>query len=175
MPRTRSVLNGFTAQEVHSITGLSLAMTDYLLRHGFLRPAYSQPGNPRGRVRFYSYRDLLVARMVQRFRNSGVQISRLKATIERLSEDNFWGSGQDPVDGLNWLVSDGHSIQLRNRDGFLDEIVGTGQRSFAFVVNVENLREEVRALVPEEKRSDFSMQVMTLKYVDQKRTKKGRG
>ena len=94
-------------------------------------------------MRFYSYRDLVVARLIQRLRESGVRLGHLKDAVARMGCDEFWPDGVTPVDGLKWVVSDGRSVLLRDEDGFLDEIAGSGQRSFAFVVNVERLRDEV--------------------------------
>lgn len=165
MPVARKVLNAFTATEVHAISGLSRPMIEYLKRHGFLHPAYAQSDNPRGRVRFYSYRDLVVARLIQRLRETGIQLSRLKAAVERITQDSFWSEGALPADGLNWLVSDGRSCLLRNRDGFLDDLMGSGQRAFAFVVNMGELLVEVRERVPEGKREHFTMETRQLRFV----------
>ena len=157
MPLSRHVLNGFTVSEVETITGLSKPMIDYLKRHAFLLPAYASADNPRGRVRYYSYRDLVIARLIQRLRETGVQLGRLKAAVEPISKDSFWPDGLAPVEGLNWVVSDGQTCGLRDKDGFLEEFVGHGQRPFAFVVNVTQLVNEVRSRVPDEKRARFTM------------------
>ena len=164
VPIARQVLNAFTAAEVHAISGLSKPMIEYLKRHGFLRPAYADADNPRGRVRFYSYRDLVVARLIQRLRETGIQLSRLKAAVERVAEDSFWSEGSLPAGGLNWLVSDGRTCLLRNQDGFLDDLLGSGQRSFAFVVNMGELIVEVRERVPDGKREHFTMETRQLRY-----------
>ncbi len=164
MPKVRKVLNGFTAAEVHGITGLSKPMIDYLRREGFLQPAYTSPDNPRGRVRFYSYRDLLIARLIQRLRETGVELRRLKEAVQRIAADDFWADGTDPKNGLEWVVSDGKTVHLLNSDGFLDDLTGSGQRSFAFVVNVGRLQKEVRDQIDEERQSSFSMIVSELRY-----------
>lgn len=164
MPRVRKVLNGFTATEVHAISGLSRPMIDYLKRHGFLRPAYCAEDNPRGRVRYYSYRDLVVARLIQRLRDTGIQLGELKAAVASLSQDSFWQDDTLPADGLNWVISDGRNVHLRNRDGFLDDLLGSGQRAFAFVVNVGELLAEVRQRVPSEKQAHFSMRTADLQF-----------
>lgn len=164
MPLPRKVLNGFTAAEVHVISGLSRPMIEYLKRHGFLEPAYAPANNPRGRVRFYSYRDLVVARLIQRLRETGIQLGRLKAAVERIAEDSFWSDSVTPAEGLNWLVSDGRTCFLRNRDGFLDDLIGSGQRAFAFVVNMGELLAEVRERVPAEKREHFTMATLQLQF-----------
>lgn len=166
MPRARRVLNGFTAAEVQGITGLSKPMIDYLRREGFLKPAYSAPNNPRGRVRFYSYRDLLIARLIQRLRDTGIELRRLKEAVQRIAANDFWLDGCDPKEGLEWVVSDGKIVHFLNKDGFLDDLTGSSQRSFAFVVNVGRLQKEVRDNIDEEKRVSFTMNVEELQFVD---------
>lgn len=175
MPRVRDVLNGFSAADVHTISGLSLPMIDYLKRNGFLHPSYAREDNPRGRVRYFSYRDLIVARLIQRLRETGIQLTRLKAAIERISEDSFWPDGMKPADGLNWLVSDGRTVHLRNRDGFLDDVLGSGQRSFAFIVNFGELLDEVRERVPAAKRPHFSMTTAELQFAPQSKPARAQG
>jgi DNA-binding transcriptional MerR regulator len=165
MPLARKVLNGFTAAEVHAVSELSRPMIEYLNRHGFLRPAYAQADNPRGRVRFYSYRDLVVARLIQRLRETGIQLGRLKTAVERIAQDSFWSGKLTPAEGLNWLVCDGRTCLLCNQDGFLDDFLGGDQRAFAFVINMGQLLVEVRARVPEDKREHFTMETTQLQFV----------
>jgi len=70
MPSPRKLLNAFPPREVSQITGLSLPMLDYLSRMGYLRPSYGSGPGVRGKVRYYSYRDLVIARIVQRLREA---------------------------------------------------------------------------------------------------------
>lgn len=172
MPRARRVLNGFTAKDVCAITGISPSMLEYLRRHDFLRPGH-QGGEERrqGRVRYYTYRDLVVARLIQRLRDAGVRLHLLKEAVERMARDEFWKDGSTPADGLKWVVSDGHGVFLRDEDGFLDDLTGPGQRSFAFVVNVERLSSEVRLDVPEDRRPSFTMVNEALRYRDKAQAK----
>ncbi|MGV7122347.1 MerR family transcriptional regulator [Sphingopyxis sp. 550A] len=164
MPKVKDALNGFSVAEVHSISGLSMPMIDYLKRHGFLQPAYCSADNPRGRVRYYSYRDLLVAKMIQRFRDTGIQLSRLKNAAQRLSDDGFWPDGESPVGGLNWVVSDGRGVGFRDREQLQEEILGSGQQVFAFVLNVGELLRDIRSNIPDEKQALFSMAVRDLQF-----------
>jgi DNA-binding transcriptional MerR regulator len=167
MPKARDALNGFSVAEVHSISGLSMPMIDYLKRHGFLQPAYCCADNPRGRVRYYSYRDLLVARMIQCFRDTGVQLARLKSTAQRLSKDSFWVEGDSPANGFNWVVSDGSGIGFRNREQLNEHLMGSGQQAFMFVLNVGELLRDVRSSIPSEKQPHFSMAVHDLQFAAQ--------
>lgn len=159
MPIARRATNAFTAREVSDITGLSMPMVDYLLRAGFLRPAYDERPGRRGRIRYYSYRDLVAARLVQRLRETGVELQKLKLAIQTLASDEFWADDVHPHAALDWLVSDGREIMIRDRAGFLETLSRRDrQGAFAFVVSIPALTREVRALVPRDKRAGFSMQ-----------------
>lgn len=165
MPAARAAKNAFTAQEVRAITGLSLPMIDYLLRTGFLRPAYMNGTGRRGQVRYYSYRDLVAARLVQRLRDSGVELRRLKTAVRELSRRACWGDHQeDPRKRLNWLVSDGRTVLFKGEDGFLEDPSGSGQRAFAFIVNLPALEQEVKALIPPSKREHYDMRKRPLLF-----------
>ncbi len=113
MPKPRIALNGFTAAEVNAVSGLSRPMIEYLNRHGYLRPAYAPEDNPRGRVRYYSYRDLVVARLIQLLREGGIQLTRMRAATQQLSEDRFWSCGPEPSCRCEWVMSDGRVVELR--------------------------------------------------------------
>ena len=129
MPVPKALLNVFSAREVNTITGLSLPMIDYLSRIQYLQPSYDPASRVRGKVRYYSYRDLVVARTVQRFREAGLQLSRLKSAIEQLRRDETWfpKDGGGSATKLWWLVTDGKNAFLRNEDGFLDELKPNGE------------------------------------------------
>lgn len=166
MPKPRPVLNGFTAAEVSTVSGLSRPMIEYLNRHGYLRPAYAPDDNPRGRVRYYSYRDLLVGRLIQLLREGGIQLARLRAVAQQLSEDCFWSGAEEPPSGREWLVSDGRVVELSDGRTILGRLRRGHPASFAFIGHLGHLREEVRARVPAEKRSGFSMSVAVLAFAD---------
>ena len=169
MPRTKKVLNAFLASEVSRYTGLSMPMIDYLSREGFLKPAYGNPEGRRGKVRYYSYRDLVIARVIQRLRETGVELYRLKAAMRELYEHQRWR--ELPADeGLQvrWLLSDGKRVYIRSHDGFLDDIEKK-QRAFAFVVNLDGVTAEVKRKVPKTKREHWSIENKGLMLADRKR------
>lgn len=170
MPVPRKVLNAFPAREVSRITGLSLPMIDYLLREDLLRPSYGEEAGRRGKVRYYSYRDLVIARLIQRLREGGVQLGRLKAAVQTLCRDGPWVAKGDPMSRLNWLITDGSEVFLRNDDGFLDALTGSGQRAFAFVVNLSQLEAEVRERIPAAQRAHFDIENRSLIYAETSRS-----
>ena len=170
MPIAKQVLNAFTATEVASITGISLPMISYLLRAGFLTPTYAH--GERGRVRYYSYRDLAIARIIQRLRDAGVELTKLKPAVQKLTQDKYWNNrtregSQSQL--LQLLVTDGKKVYFKSGDGFLEEI--GGQRSFAFVVNLRSVEAEIWKLVSIEKRKHFSMDNREMMMAQTKRTK----
>ena len=176
MPRPRDVLNAFTVSELSRITDLSIPMANYLSDKGFLRPAFGNPYGRRGKVRYYSYRDLVIARLVQHLREGGVALHSLKEAIQQLSTEPDWmGSVGDPADQLRWLVTDGKEVLFKNRDGFLDTLTGSGQRAFSFIVDLHGLEQEVRERVPERKREQFQMGPYEIQFAEVRKThvKKG--
>lgn len=169
MPKPRRVLNGFTALEVEAITGLSKPMIDYLAREGYLTPYYGKERPPekarvRGLVRYYSYRDLVVARVVQRLRECGLELKRLKSAICTLSEDRAWfPPGKRPFD---LLATDGKEVYFYHQNGSLVELTKQRQQAFSFVVDVAKVQREVRGRIERVKRQAFAMENLPLRYKD---------
>jgi DNA-binding transcriptional MerR regulator len=142
MPKPKRVLNGFTAQQVRKITGLSVHMINYLARDGYLVATYAQ-GHVRGKVRYYSYRDLVVARIVQRLRDAGIELKRLKRGIQLLSSDETWlKAGRERT--ISLLATDGKTLFFPDERGLLVELTREGQRSFAFVLDVARAQSDVK-------------------------------
>lgn len=163
MPIPRKVLNAFTASEVRSITGISLPMISYLLRSGYLVPSYAH--GTRGRVRYYSYRDLVIARIVQRLREGGIELSKLKEGIQKLSSDSVWKQAVDYPSGprgLQLLVTDGHKVFIRNGGDVLEDV--HGQRTFSFVVNLAGVQTEVRNRIKGKRQTSFTMKVNPIEF-----------
>ena len=129
--RARQVLNGFSAKEVSSLTGLSLHTINYFAREGYLRPTYTH-GGIRGKVRYYSYRDLVVARIIQKLTATGLELKRLKRAIKLLSQDDTWKN----AGSFHLLATDGRHIFYHLKNGSLLELRPNLQQSFAFVLDV---------------------------------------
>jgi DNA-binding transcriptional MerR regulator len=153
-PRARKVKNAFTLLEVSHITGLQPAMLNFLIRQQYLQPTYREDHDfpaikkrrPRGNSRYFSYRDLMIAKTIQRLLNAGVQLIRVKQALEHLRADIHWldKTRQTPLERvIHWLVTDGKKVYLRDHDGFL-ELLGKGhQRAFSFIVEMTSVRTDV--------------------------------
>ncbi len=141
-------MNAFTAKSVKKITGISVHMLNYLCRHGYMAPAYPTKNGTRGEVRYFSYRDLVIARVIQRLRRNGVKLAKIKKAVEYLRHDRAWfANGPHHSDPVQWLVSDGREPLLIAEDGFLDELRPGGQRAFAFIVSLEGIQTEIRSIL----------------------------
>ena len=142
-------------------------MVNYLARAGFLAPAYATEPGRRGRVRYYSYRDLVLARLIQRLREAGVELERLKRALLFLAGEEPWVSERsNPADRLEWLVTNGREVMLKSEDGFLDSFRPDRQRAFAFVVNLGHLCNETKERIPPPKDELFSLRLEPMIYPD---------
>ncbi len=168
MPAARPVLNAFTATELSQISRLSIHMVNYLRRMGFLAPSYDPGPGRRGRVRYYSYRDVVAARLVQTLREAGVELGVLKEAIAKLSADAVWeDAGSMPDQTLRLLHTDGVEVFVSDGDGYLDLMRKDRQRAFGFLVNLGSLAADVfESIEDPAKRANFSMQNRPLVFAE---------
>lgn len=146
-------INGFTPREASAIVGLTVHMLNYLARHGYLVPTYG--GRGRGRVRHYSYRDLVVAKIVARLLGAGLEIRRLKDGIAKLSQHSALSSG-DATAVLRTLVTDGSSLYMVDGGGGLND-VADGQLAFGFILDLGRMRDEVVDRLDSDQLRNFSL------------------
>jgi len=154
----RNVKNAFTADEVCEITGLKTAMLNFLVRSDYLRPTYREDHDlpirqkrlPRGNTRYFSYRDLMIAKAIQRLLEAGVQLVRVKEALHSLREDEHWlitTKGMSADRAIAWLVTDGKQVYLPDDQGLVT-LVGNGrQRSFTFIIEMKSVRSEIRSAI----------------------------
>lgn len=76
-------MQGFTPKQAEKLTGLSMAMIGYLCREDFISPTISG-ARTRGRVRRFSYADLIMMRTLAALLRRGVEIRRLKESLRVL-------------------------------------------------------------------------------------------
>ena len=133
------IRNWYTAKSAAHITGLSLAMVNYLCREELVVPA---AGSKRGKgnARQYSFTDLLMLRMIKRLLANDISVLNLKKSFKAMR-----GRGMNCRDLLSqkYVVTDGKSIYFKN-DGVI-ELIESGQLAFAFVLELGAIREEVTA------------------------------
>jgi DNA-binding transcriptional MerR regulator len=153
----RNVKNAFTIREVADITGLQPAMLNFLIRNAYLKPSYRedhdlperQKRRPRGNTRYCSYRDLMIAKTIQRLLNAGVQLARVKEALNDLRDDKHWLArmrGASIERTITWLVTDGKKVYLQDQDQpFLNPLGESRQKAFSFIIEMTSIHSEVRA------------------------------
>jgi DNA-binding transcriptional MerR regulator len=160
--QAKDVLNAFSAADVEKISGLSHHTINYLAREGYLRPSYAK-ARARGRVRYYSYRDLLVARIIKKLTNTGIELKRLKKALKLLNQEETWLLKEGRRFYL--LTTDGQQVYYYLRNGSLLELTPGLQQSFAFVLDVTQTRREVKQLITDDdKRRRFDLANQPLLY-----------
>lgn len=156
MPLPKIILGAFSPRAASDITDLSTHMLYYLAREGYLEPTYRSPkGKGRGRVRYYSYKDLVVARLIAQLLASGLEIARLKSAIAFLSEDTSWHPSEFQ-ENARLLATDGNRLYSVQENGTLLDLTKDGQLAFSFVLDARSAMDEVRSRLTTEQRKDFS-------------------
>lgn len=130
----------YTAAQAARFTGHSFAMVNYLCRHHLVEPSCDcKRGH--GSARHYCFGDLVALRLVAKLAASGISPLRLRKGMQYLKKVR-------PEIKFNSLpathvVTDGRHIYLRNGDDVLERATD-GQYSFAFVIELEHVRQEVK-------------------------------
>lgn len=152
---SKEIAYAFSAAQVEEITGLSQHMLNYLVRKRYLVPSYQRKG-VRGKVRYFSFRDMIIARIIHKLAESGIELQRLKKGIRDLQASHIWlEKGRERA--LSMLASDGHSLYVPDESGSLHDIARRGQMAFAFLLDVNAAKDDVRAKLSPEQLAYFSM------------------
>jgi DNA-binding transcriptional MerR regulator len=166
MPISRPAINAFTPKTASAIVGMSVHMLNYLAREGYLLPTYPQSRRhkpARGRPRYYSYRDLVIAKIVQRLLDGGLELSRLKEGIRKLGRSPAW----QPVNQqktLRSLATDGQNLYLLDEQGRLTDLNRNGQFAFFFVLDVASAQDEVRRKLGKEQLESFTLENRPIRF-----------
>jgi DNA-binding transcriptional MerR regulator len=133
----------FTIRDVERLTGLKAAMIDYLCRTKIVVPSrMGSRGRGRGIRRVYSFGDVVLLRTYAKLLKAGVSVKRLKVAHGTWSR-HFKTLDQQAPPG-RFLVTDGERVYFRDQQQALVDLSGEGQLAFAFVIDLLQMREEVR-------------------------------
>ncbi|MDD4926699.1 MAG: MerR family transcriptional regulator [Methylotenera sp.] len=137
--KNTSVRDWFDAKAAARLSELTLDMINYLCRHELVIPSN---GNKRGRgtSRRYSFADILLLRVIAKLLVNGISPLRLKNCLLSLHGRAVEAKG---ILTTKYVVTDGYNIYFQD-DGVV-ELLATGQMTFAFVLELSKLREEVTA------------------------------
>jgi len=131
----------YGAKQAARLTGLSLAMVNYLCRTEVVVPTCScKRGH--GSPRHYSFGDLVALRLIAHLSKTGVQPLRLKKAMQALRKYH----PEITLTSLpaRQIVTDGVNLYLRGNGAALERI-DDGQMAFSFVVELAHLQSEVTA------------------------------
>jgi DNA-binding transcriptional MerR regulator len=137
MIRRSSPAFGYSPTQAAKVTGLSTSMVDYLCRNAVVTPS----GNAlrgRGRIRQYTFADIVLMRIVAKLLKQGISVLGLRRSF--LSAKTRRSNMRELL-ARRYLVTDGVHVYLQNQ-GVLERI-DSGQLSFAFVLDLKPIRDEV--------------------------------
>ncbi len=118
---------GFRGPIACKAAGITYRQLDYWARTGLVEPTI-RPATGSGTQRLYSFRDVLVLKVVKRLLDSGVSLQQIRAAVEHLRE-----RGVEDLAQIT-LMSDGASVyECTNADEVFDLVQG-GQGVFGIAV-----------------------------------------
>jgi DNA-binding transcriptional MerR regulator len=110
-----------------SAAGISYRQLDYWARTGLVEPSI-RPAAGSGSQRLYSFRDLVVLRVVKSLLEAGVSLQNIRKAIETLR-----AHGVDDLAGIT-LISDGTTVyECRSAEEVVDLLQG-GQGVFGIAI-----------------------------------------
>ena len=123
-----SVLDdGFRGPQVCQLVGISYRQLDYWARTGLVEPSI-RAASGSGSQRLYSFRDILVLKVVKRLLDTGISLQQIRTAVTHLSEH-----GSANLAAVT-LMSDGASVyEFTSPDEVVDLLQG-GQGVFAIAL-----------------------------------------
>jgi DNA-binding transcriptional MerR regulator len=109
------------------VAGISYRQLDYWARTGLVEPSV-RPAHGSGSQRLYSFRDMLVLKVVKRLLDTGVSLQQIRAAVEHLHDRGVHDLAQIT------LMSDGVSVyECTSPDEVVDLLQG-GQGVFGIAL-----------------------------------------
>ena len=139
---------GYRGPTACGAAGITYRQLDYWARTGLVRPSV-RGASGSGSQRLYSFRDILVLKIVKRLLDAGVSLQQIRTAVEHLHE-----RGVDDLAQIT-LMSDGASVyECTSADEVIDLVQG-GQGVFGIAVGrVWREVEGVLAELPSERVDD---------------------
>lgn len=118
---------GYRGPVACSAAGITYRQLDYWARTGLVEPTVRNASGS-GSQRLYSFRDVLVLKIVKRLLDTGVSLQQIRAAVTHLRE-----RGVEDLAGIT-LMSDGASVyECHSPDEVVDLVAG-GQGVFGIAV-----------------------------------------
>lgn len=139
---------GYRGPTACAVAGITYRQLDYWARTGLVRPTV-RAAHGSGSHRLYSFRDVLVLKIVKRLLNTGVSLQQIRQAVQHLRD-----RGIEDLASIT-LMSDGASVyECTSADEVIDLVQG-GQGVFGIAVGrvwreVEASLVELPAVSPDE-------------------------
>jgi DNA-binding transcriptional MerR regulator len=118
---------GYRGPTACSAAGISYRQLDYWARTGLVEPSVRTAGGS-GTQRLYSFRDILLLKVIKRLLDAGVSLQQIRTAVHHLRE-----RGTDDLTRVT-LMSDGASVyECRSADEVIDLLQG-GQGVFGIAI-----------------------------------------
>ena len=118
---------GFRGPIACSAAGITYRQLDYWARTGLVEPSVRTAAGS-GSQRLYSFRDILVLKVIKRLLDTGVSLQNIRTAVEHLRD-----SGVEDLAQVT-IMSDGASVyECRSQDEVIDLVQG-GQGVFGIAV-----------------------------------------
>lgn len=118
---------GFRGPTACAVAGITYRQLDYWARTQLVEPSVRSAGGS-GTQRLYSFRDVLLLKIIKRLLDAGVSLQQIRTAVEHLRE-----RGTDDLTEVT-LMSDGASVyECRSADEVIDLLRG-GQGVFGIAI-----------------------------------------
>lgn len=118
---------GYRGPTVCGAAGVTYRQLDYWARTGLLEPSVRNPSGS-GTQRLYSFRDILVLKIIKRLLDTGVSLQQIRVAVTALRE-----RGVNDLARIT-LMSDGASVYECTSDDEVIDLVRGGQGVFGIAV-----------------------------------------
>ena len=126
-PAVGSAEMGYRGPTACSAAGITYRQLDYWARTGLVEPSV-RAAHGSGSQRLYSFRDILVLKVVKRLLDTGISLQQIRAAVQHLRD-----RGNDDLAGVT-LMSDGVSVyECVSPDEVVDLLAG-GQGVFGIAL-----------------------------------------
>ena len=118
---------GYRGPTACRAAGVTYRQLDYWARTGLLEPSVRNPSGS-GTQRLYSFRDILVLKIIKRLLDTGVSLQQIRVAVTQLRE-----RGVQDLANIT-LMSDGASVYECTSDDQVIDLVRGGQGVFGIAV-----------------------------------------
>ncbi|MEV6960519.1 MerR family transcriptional regulator [Streptomyces sp. NPDC051207] len=120
---------GYRGPTACAAAGITYRQLDYWARTGLVEPSV-RPAHGSGTQRLYSFRDVVVLKIVKRFLDTGVSLQNIRTTVHHLRERGF-----RDLERMT-LMSDGATVYECTSPDEVHALLQSGQGVFGIAVGV---------------------------------------